>query len=182
MLPTEARDEIKRMKLMESTYMDIVNHLKKEQGRPTDHRAAQAHIQRRVASLSGLPKKIANALQNGEQAIGDAAPAEEQSAEILARLSLICAALSKLQKTRRSPAKDPDKKRSGSSQSQRKSSQGRRTHDRSLKGCWHCGQEGRSRTTRRGANRGPNAQRLRSTLKITKESCRPTMEARARST
>ena len=127
-------------------------------------RLPKAHVQRRFASLPSGPKRSINALQAAE------APGDEHDATqspkatadpVMEKLNLVCAALEKFGSRGRSPVRDPkDKPRTRSTSSSRN----RSMPDRSFKGCWHCGEEGHSRTTGRGKHRKPQCPKLKEYL------------------
>ena len=165
MLPGTAKDELKKVGLLEAHYKDIVFHLKKEANKFVDHRVAQVHIQKRFASLPGQKSKVHSLVEaySGGKCDDpgcDAAHCQPSSPNAIEdRLNMVCAALEKHMSRSRSPARSSRGDRSP----RRESSLPR--PDAKFEGCWHCGQKGHSRTTGRGKDRRPQCEAFAKLIK-----------------
>ena len=158
MLPQDVKDDLKRITMLNAPCEAIIKYLHKEQSPWTDTQIAQARMQMRVASLPTGKRRPVHMLQD---ATGDDSPQQQSASDnssatsttatdpaAVETLNLVCATLDKLSKER---GRDV---RTGKD-TQRSRTPSRDRPESTVKGCWHCGKEGHSRTTGRGADRKP---------------------------
>ena len=168
MLPPEVVDDVRKMGLLNSSHTAIVNDLKADTARWQDHKVAQQHSQQRFSLLHGVGKPRVASLVDGPAGVehdeqgsttstsasgtGSTSPASSDPA-IAEKLTLVCAALEKLNNSDRSPTRNKDKPRARVQPPMR---EGSLPHlSASFKGRWHCCKEGHSRTEGHGNNRKP---------------------------
>ena len=142
MLPSEVRSDVKKMGLLNAPHMQIVNYLKLEQHRWNDSKVAQAHVQRRFASLPGGRKQSVHALQanspevEAEGASSKPSGTTSPSENMIDKLTMVCAAREPHISDKPRGRDERRGKQPGRSPSR---SPSRSRPDAAFTGCCHCG-------------------------------------------